>query len=144
MEEAVTKEWKKLDTRLTANEKRGRVDIRYRTAAGKHIIIELKRYDRKVAAEELSTQVRKYQSALRKCLAKSSPGENESNIESICILGSPPEPADEDKRNRDLLAASQTRYITYDQLIQETRESYADYLKTNEKLSRIQKLVERI
>lgn len=46
--------------------------------------------------------------------------------------------------NRELLAASQTRYITYDQLIRQIRESYSDYLETNTKLSRIQKLVERI
>lgn len=144
MEESVTKEWRKLDAGLTADEKRGRIDIRYRTAAGKHIIIELKKYDRKVETEKLSTQVRKYQSALRKCLAKAYPDEKEPNIETICILGSPPEPANDDKRNRDLLAASQTRYITYDLLIRQTRESYADYLTTNEKLSRIQKLVERI
>lgn len=144
MEEAVTKEWKKLDVSLTTDEKRGRIDIRYRTAADKHIIIELKKYDRKVEAEELSTQVRKYQSALRKCLAKAHPDEKNPIIESICILGSSPEPADQERQNRDLLAASQTRYITYDQLIRQTRESYADYLKANEKLSRIQQLVERI
>jgi len=144
MEESVTKEWKKLDAGLSVDEKRGRIDIRYRTAAGKHIIIELKKYDRKVEAEALSTQVRKYQSALRRCLAKAYPDDKAPIIETICILGSPPEPTDQDKQNRDLLAASQTRFITYDQLIRETSESYADYLKTNEKLSRIQKLVEQI
>ena len=144
MEESVTKEWKKLDAGLTTDEKRGRIDIRYRTAAGKHIIIELKKYDRAVTAEELSTQVRKYQTALRKCLLKAYPGEKEHAIETICLLGSPPLPADQSKMNRELLAASQTRYITYDQLIRQTRESYSDYLETNTKLSRIQKLVERI
>ncbi|NOS81499.1 MAG: ATP-binding protein [Nitrospira sp.] len=144
MEESVTKEWKKLDAGLTTDEKRGRIDIRYRTAAGKHIIIELKKYDRAVTAEELSTQVRKYQTALRKCLLKAYPDEKEHAIETICLLGSPPLPADQNKMNRELLAASQTRYITYDQLIRQTRESYSDYLETNTKLSRIQKLVERI
>jgi len=70
MEESVTKEWKKLDAGLTTEEKKGRVDIRYRTAAGKQIIIELKKYDRKVKTEDLSTQIRKYKSALEKCLKK--------------------------------------------------------------------------
>lgn len=144
MEESVTKEWKKLDAGLKTDEKRGRIDIRYRTAAGKHIIIELKKYDRAVTAEDLSTQVRKYQAALRKCLIKAHPDQNEHAIETICLLGSPPLPADQNKMNRELLAASQTRYITYDQLIRQTRESYADYLDKNTKLSRIQKLVERI
>jgi hypothetical protein len=144
MEESVTKEWKKLDAGLKTDERRGRIDIRYRTAAGKHIIIELKKYDRAVTAEDLSTQVRKYQTALRKCLIKAYPDEKEHAIETICLLGSPPLPADQSKMNRELLAASQTRYITYDQLIRQTRESYADYLDKNTKLSRIQKLVERI
>ena len=144
MEESVTKVWKKIDAKLSKDERKGRIDIRYRTAAGKHIIIELKRYARKVQAEELTTQVRKYQSALGKCLKKAFPHDPEPQIEAICILGSPPAPENDDKRNRELLAAVQTRYITYDQLIRQTRDSYADYLKANEKLSRIQKLVEGI
>lgn len=144
MEESVAKEWKKLDAKLTADEKKGRIDIRYRTAAGKHIIIELKKYDRKVQTEELSTQIRKYQSALRKCLAKAYPDEPEPAIEAVCILGFRPEPADRDKENRGMLREIQARYITYDQLIRQTRESYADYLYKSTKLSKIQKLVAKI
>ena len=144
MEESVTKEWKKVDAGLTIEERRGRVDIRYRTAAGKHIIIELKKYDRPVTTEELLVQVRKYQSALRKCLAKIYPDKPEPTIEAICIIGSRPEPADRDRENRGVLREIQARYITYDQLIRQTRESYADYLETSAKLSKIQKLVEKI
>lgn len=144
MEESVTKVWKKVDAGLTPAEKRGRIDIRYRTAAGKHIIIELKKYDRPVQTEELSVQIRKYQSALRKCLANAYPDETEPTIEAICILGSRPEPADRDRENRGMLREIQARYITYDQLIRQTRESYADYLEKSAKLSKIQKLVEKI
>ncbi len=43
MEQSVTKEWKKIDAGLTKEEARGRIDIGYRTAAGKHIIIELEK-----------------------------------------------------------------------------------------------------
>lgn len=144
MEQSVTKEWKKIDAKLSANEKQARIDIRYRTAAGKHIIIELKKYDRKVNTEELSTQIRKYQSALRKCLDVAYPDEKNHSIEAICILGSRPEPEDSDEQNRKILAAIDARYITYDQLIRQTRESYSDYLEKNQKLSRILKLVEKI
>jgi hypothetical protein len=144
MEESVTKEWKKVDAGLTMAEKRGRIDIRYRTAAGKHIVIELKKYDRSVTTVELLDQVRKYQSALRKCLAKTYPDEPEPTIEAICIIGSRPEPVDRDKENRGMLREIQARYITYDQLIRQTRESYADYLEKSAKLSKIQKLVEKI
>ena len=143
MEEAVTKEWKKLDAKLTKEEKSGRFDIRYRTAAGKHIVIELKRYERKVEVTDLVKQVRKYQSALRKCLDKVHPG-REHAIETICILGHRPEPSDEDRRNREMLRTVDARYITYDQLIQETRDSYRDYLDNHKQISRIQKLIESL
>lgn len=144
MEQSVTKEWKKVEAGLTVQEKRGRIDIRYRTAAGKHIIIELKKYDRSVTTVELLDQVRKYQAALRKCLDKTYPDEPEPTIEAICIIGSRPEPVDRDKENRGMLREIQARYITYDQLIRQTRESYADYLDKSAKLSKIQKLVEKI
>lgn len=144
MEQSVTKEWKKLDAKLSTDEKRGRIDIRYRTAAGKHIIIELKKYDRAVKTEELTIQIRKYRSALEKCLDKAYPGGVKHQIEVICVVGNRPEPADADEQNRAMLAALGARYITYDHLIRQTRESYADYLTTNQKLSRILKLVEKI
>jgi histidine kinase/DNA gyrase B/HSP90-like ATPase len=143
MEQAVTKEWKGIDAKLTADEKSGRLDIRYRTAAGKHIIIELKKYKRKVSATDLVNQSRKYSNALEKCLVKAQPGRRHV-IECICVVGSPPEPVDDDERNRKLLEAVGARYITYDQLIQETRESYRDYLEKEKVISRIQDLIENL
>jgi hypothetical protein len=129
---------------LTQEEKRGRLDIRYRTAAGKHIIVELKKYDRKVRTEALVAQIRKYKAALEKCLAKAYPDKATPSIEAICILGSRPEPVNKDEENRRMLATIGARYITYDQLIRQTRESYADYLDKTEQLSRIQKLIDKI
>lgn len=143
MEQSVTKEWKALDARLTKDEKTARLDIRYRTAAGKHIIVELKKYNRKVKATELVDQLRKYRSALEKCLKKAQP-DRPRIIECICIVGSPPEPQDEDDANRKLLEAIGARYITYDQLIQETRDSYRDYLEKEKVISRIQQVIENL
>lgn len=65
-------------------------------------------------------------------------------IEIICILGSPPQPQDEDDENRKQLAIVNTRYITYDELIQQTRDSYRDYIDGQKKLSRIQELINSI
>ena len=48
IEEQVAKEFEQLDTKLTPEEKKGRVDIRYRTAASKNIIIELKKVRREI------------------------------------------------------------------------------------------------
>ena len=140
MEEAVDKEWGKINAKLSKDEKAGRFDIKYRTAAGKHIIIELKKYSRQVTATELVEQIDKYRRALEKCLNKIYPGKPYI-IEVICLLGSKPKPEDRDKMNRQILAAADARYITYDELIQQTRDSYRDYLDKNKEISRIQTLI---
>lgn len=142
-EESVMKEFKKVDAGLTPDEKKGRLDIRYRTAAGKHIIIELKRYKRKVSATELLEQVRKYKSALSKCL-KTKFHETQPFIEAICILGSAPQPDDEEEENVKLLAQVNARYITYDQLIQQTRDSYREYIEKQQTVSRIRELIDSL
>ena len=142
-EESVMKEFKKVDAGLTPDEKKGRLDIRYRTAAGKHIIIELKRYKRKVTALELLEQVRKYRNALNKCL-KNKFHESQPFIESICILGSAPQPDDANEENVRLLDQVNARYITYDQLIQQTRDSYREYIEKQQVVSRIRDLIDSL
>lgn len=143
MEVQVEKEWKKVNATLGPDERKARIDIKYRTAAGKHIIIELKKYDRKVDATDLVRQVRKYRSALRKIVMKTEPG-REPWIETICILGSEPLPYDDPLTNEKLLLSVDARYITYDQLIQRTRESYGDYLKAKTDIGRIRELIARL
>ena len=140
IEETVKQEFDKIDAKLSKEEKRGRIDIRYKTAAGKHIIIELKKGDRTVTATALIDQLRKYRNALAKCLATKFP-EEPANIEMIAILGSPPRPVENDQENRNLLATIQARYITYDQLVLEAERSYAEYLEKDEKISELIEIV---
>ena len=136
IEQAITTEFKGVDAKLTKDEKEGRIDIRYKTAAGKHIIIELKKYDRSVEATELLAQVRKYRSALEKCLKERFPAEPRV-IECICVIGTPPEPKDKEEENIRLLQTINARYITYDTLIQQTLDSYEQYLDKEKEVSRI-------
>ncbi len=143
IEEAVTTEFNDIDAHLTPEEKAGRIDIRYRTAAGKHIIIELKKYSRSITIFELLEQVSKYRSALDKCLRTKFPDVSRV-IESICVLGSPPEPHDEDERNQRLLKEIGARYVTYDTLVQQTLESYQDYLRKERVVSELTTLMERL
>ena len=142
MEESVNKEFAKVSAKLTPEEKKGRIDIRYRTAAGKHIIIELKKYDKSIDVFSLSKQIQKYISALEKCLEKKYPGETH-HIEAICVLGSQPTGA-KPKAIEDTLKAIQARYITYDQLIQGALENYKDYLDKEKKISELTSLIEKI
>ena len=86
LEYTVKKEFDDVSADLTPEEKRGRVDIKYKKTSGKHVIIELKRADRILTENELETQVLKYKSALQKALNNA----NETDpIEVVCIVGNP-------------------------------------------------------
>jgi hypothetical protein len=138
MEETFKKEFDKV--RLTKEEKHARVDIRYKTAAGKHIIIELKKYDVAVRASALIGQVQKYKTAFKKCL-KQVYVDQLPPFEIICILGRIPTPADDDESNRKALAVHNARYITYDNLVKGTLESYDTYLQKEKKVQRIRTII---
>lgn len=127
---------------LTDEEKKGRFDIKYRTTSGKHIIIELKRYARKVTIDELIAQVRKYKNTLLKCLNQEYPNHSH-NYEIICVLGSPPTGDTQDVA-RQQLSTLNARYITYDELIHESLDSYKEYLSKQKELSRITDIINKI
>ena len=143
IEQSVMKEFGRIDARLSTEERAARIDIRYRTAAGKHIIIELKKYDRDVSIEELTAQVRKYRDALVKCLKDQYPDEPRA-VETICILGKAPTPRDHEEDNRKSLDIYNARFITYDALIQDALRSYEEYLEREKRVSDLINLIERM
>ncbi len=138
IEERVTTEFEAVSVKLSEEERKGRIDIRYKTAAGRHVIVELKKYGRTVTAPNLIEQLRKYKTALEKCLSQRFPDESR-DIEMIAILGSPP-PGD-DGENRRMLAAVNARYITYDQLVRDAERSYAEYLRRDEEVSKLVEII---
>ena len=142
IEEAVTKEFGKITATLSEEERRGRIDIRYKTAAGKHVIVELKKYDRSVNIYDLLKQLAKYKSALLTCLSTKFPNEPQV-IEGICILGLPPE-GEPPQTVIGLLKEADARYVTYDSLIQEALDSYQDYLDADKKVSALLEILERL
>ena len=142
IEETVRKEFDEITAKLTPEELAGRVDIRYRTAAGKNIIIELKRYSVVVTAAELLAQIGKYRSALQKCLAERFP-EEPKEIECIAVLGKPPTELRPEEVTRTL-AGINTRVVTYDTLIANALRSYEDYLKRHKEVSRLADLISRL
>jgi hypothetical protein len=143
MEKKVTEKWKKLDAQLKPDERKARLDIRYRTAAGKHIIIELKAYGVTPNIYKLVEQIRKYDSAVKKVLKVTHPNDQHI-VETICIVGHPPAPADENEANINMLRAANGRYLLYDELIRQTRDSYRDYILANAKIGRIRELVAKL
>ena len=145
MEQNVSREFGQLNTNLTSEEKNGRVDIKYRTAAGKHIIVELKRASVKTSALELMGQVEKYQLALRKLLDVQ--GKNNEAIEIVCIIGT--ELKDYLQPNgvegaTKKLHSMNARVKTYQELIQNAHQEYSDYLDKSEEVGKLSALLERI
>lgn len=130
---------------LTEKERLGRVDIAYRTNAGKHIIVELKKAGRKMKLLELQEQGQTYVDKLRKILL--SQGESAPNIEVIFVIG---KPVDDEKDNPERVKASMaavspgSRIVHYDSLIHGAQTAYSGYLKKSKDLDRLEGIVERI
>lgn len=143
IEQSVTKEFNAVTAKLTKEEKEGRIDIRYKTAAGKHIIVELKKYDRKVTVDELIPQIRKYRNALEKCLKSHLPDEKPI-IESIIILGDHPEPKSQPETNIQHLSLEGARYVLYDQLITDALQGYQEYIEKDKAVSELLNIVDKI
>jgi hypothetical protein len=130
---------------LTEKEKLGRVDIAYRTNAGKHIIVELKKVGRKMKLLELQEQGQTYVDKLRKILLAQE--EKAPNIEVVFVVG---KPLDDEKDNPDRVKASMaavspgSRIVHYDSLIAGAQTAYSGYLKKSRELDRLEKIVDRI
>ena len=142
IEERVTTEFDAIDAGLTDDEKAGRMDIRYRTAAGKNIIIELKRYSVEVKTGDLVSQLAKYRSALQKCLREQF-HDHPQAIECIAVLGHFPDDLLPEEVERTL-AGINARVVTYDSLIAHAHESYTDYLEMHAEVSRLADLIARL
>ncbi len=141
MEETVTKDLKKV--KLTQEEKKGRVDIRYATAAGKHIVVELKKADVKVNVFTLAAQLSKYREAMTKTLRQQFSIEN-PEIELIAVLGTRPSGPTDPATLEGVLRPLNARSVTYNQLIDEALGSYKDYLDANERVSKLQAILDKL
>lgn len=130
---------------MTEKQKLGRVDIAYRTNAGKHIIVELKRSRRKVKLIDLQEQGQNYVDKLKGILL----GQEQSSpdIEVVFVLG---KPVDDERDNPDRVKASMmavspgSRIVHYDSLIQGALDAYSEYLEKSKELDRLEAIVNRI
>jgi len=130
---------------MTERERLGRVDIAYRTNAGKHIIVELKKVERKMNLLELQEQGQTYVDKLKKILLKQ--GDTTPNIEVVFVLG---KTVDEEASNPERLKSSMaaispgSRIVHYDSLIRGAQEAYSEYLIKSKQFDRLEKIVDRI
>lgn len=144
MESRLTAEGVIIDD-LTEKERLGRVDIAYRTNAGKHIIVELKKAGRKMKLLELQEQGQTYVDKLRKILLAQE--ENAPNIEVVFVVGKPlDDEKDNPERVKNSMAAISpgSRIVHYNSLIAGAQTAYSGYLKKSRELDRLENIVDRI
>lgn len=125
----------------------GRMDIRYVTAAGSHVIVELKRYSRTVDVDELVEQGLKYVTALTSILSQQNRADEA--VEVVFVLGDHPT-----TKNAGLLENSEYisnvfraingRYVLYDELIENAKRQYEDYLSASDRARELDQLLESL
>jgi hypothetical protein len=145
MESRVSKLFKEIDAKLSDEEKTARIDIKYRTTAGAHIIIELKRPGRPVGIYEIAEQIRKYRSGMLKLLQKMS--KDHEPVEFVCLLGdNPREWSDLEGQSlvRDTLAPLRARIVLYDSLLDNAYKTYQDYLNSRKTVDRLTGIIGEI
>ena len=124
----------------TTRESYGRIDIRYRTVAGKHVIVELKRISVRKGIYELAEQGAKYVDAMKELLPPEE--KDRAYIEVVFVVGqNPTDPSDRIESAMNSVAPG-SRIVTYDQLITRAKQGYAEYLDRAKTADRIDKLLE--
>jgi len=132
-------------TGLSGRGSKGRVDIRYRTNAGEHIIVELKRAQRKLHLYEVVDQGGKYKTALHKCLV--STGIENPHISVVFVVGQSLHEEDDATAARDVvqtLRSLNTKVVHYEALIRGARDAYDEYLQRSAKADRLDKVLRKL
>jgi hypothetical protein len=112
--------------------------------SGRHVIVELKRYKAKPDARELAEQGTKYYDALANILEKQNSLNRE--IEVVFVLGEAPGTAGKAGATEKDYIESQFRsfnghYKLFDELIDNAKNQYDDYLKASAKVKTLNELL---
>ena len=142
-ERRITTFLRNTSTDLTDEERKARIDIGYRTTAGAHVIIELKRASVRTSIYPLMAQITKYRDGVAKLIPQT--GYGHWPIEVICLMGKhPPEYDDNPERTRQQLAAFPARVVLYDELLGNSRRAYSEYLEEHKKIDRLSGIFDAI
>jgi hypothetical protein len=121
----------------------GRLDIRYMTMGGVHVIVELKRYALTIDIDELVDQGLKYYTAMKSLLAQQ--GKGADRVEVIFVVGQPPTAkkagAKEDQYVIDKLGTCNGRVVLYDEMIANAKNQYREYLEASDKARELDDLL---
>ena len=134
----------KLDKEIT-----GRIDIRYKTVGGRHVIVELKRYGVKVDARKLAEQGAKYAAALASLLSQQQRDHEIPFIEVVFVLGQRPGSSGwvqgikstEDEYFHSQFESFNGSYRLYDAVSQSAQTQYQEYLEASSQARKLDDLL---
>ena len=137
---------KRINLKLSDNNSQQlRTDIRYRIAQREHVIIELKRFERRLPKTEIEEQVKKYKKAVEQEIKMTNT--KDLPVTAICIVGKLPTGWDNQvtrKLDEDSLAHYNIRIMTYQEMIDNADSVYSEFLKAYKKISNLAELIEKI
>lgn len=134
-------EWMRVDYLEEEDEAAGRLDLKCVCAAGKQILIDLKRPDYEPTLSELQAQAADYRESLETMLRKQ--GRAGGATEVVIVVGHLPDPEDDD-RSRRSLDLDHARVLQYDYMLAETRELYESYIDNRTGAGRVSRLIDEI
>ncbi len=118
----------------------GRIDIRYRTVAGKHVIVELKRASVHTGIYKLAEQGAKYVDGMKEILPPEE--KDHAQIEVVFVVGTnPPDPSHRIESAMKSVSPG-SRIMPYELLTQRARSAYASYLEGAREADRIDRMFE--
>lgn len=145
MESRITTFLDQKSKNLSEDESRARIDIGYRTAQGRHVIIELKRASVSISVDDLTRQIRKYRDGARELIAQSD--YRGWPLDIVCLVGKPPPEWGLGQGKEDVertLKSVDARLMFYGELLDHARNAYADYLEKHKKIDKLWKIFEGI
>ena len=125
----------------------GRIDIHYSTYAGRHVIVELKRFSLNLQVEKLADQGVRYLTALNSVLEQQN--KPSDDVEVIFVLGSQPGTKNrgvlsEEKHREAVLSRCNGRVVLYNELIINAINQYSEYLEESEKIRALDDLIKAL
>lgn len=130
-------------------EEGARLDIGYRTTAGKYIVVELKKPGLSVNIDKLIAQGQKYSTALKRYFYEN-PGSCPTHgeipvIEIVFLVDKRPSIPSFNQDHYDTVLRSLNASInTYVDLINQAERAYDDYLKASRKANKLREVIESI
>ena len=145
MEKSIGKMFEDKERKLTKEERSSRVDIKYTTAQGKHVIVELKKADRVLTTNEIHGQLDRYRRAFLEVARQHE--RTPKPLALICIVGKDLREwtdAGEREITAKTLAPIGGRVVTYQQLINDSEANYREFLVRHAEAGRVSELVREI